>query len=113
MPSCTAPMSLSSVDFDSTSLGMLAEMRNCKNRNKVLFPGGSTGEAMVDFTGGCSEVSHLRGKEPEDLFFLAFLSPFLPFVLAFFLSFLSFFLGLFIVFLPFVYWPFCGFVGYF
>lgn len=30
--------------------------------------GGSTCEAMVDFTGGCSEVFDLRGKEPEDLF---------------------------------------------
>jgi len=30
--------------------------------------GGSTCEAMVDFTGGCSEVFDLRGKQPEDLF---------------------------------------------
>jgi len=30
--------------------------------------GGSTCEAMVDFTGGCSEVWELKGKEPKDLF---------------------------------------------
>ena len=30
--------------------------------------GGSTCEAMVDFTGGCSEVFELKGKQPEDLF---------------------------------------------